>query len=151
MLGDTHHHLHVVLDQENGDAGPGDLGDQVVYLLGLDGVAAGCRLVEQKDARLERQSAGDLQALQRAIGERGGLPLGAARQTDALQQFGDRGVGTGGVGGVAAEVEWEPVDGLAIISSASGNGDTKISVRWKKDYGAPTAPEPEKPTEAEKK
>jgi translocation and assembly module TamB len=60
-------------------------------------------------------------------------------------------VGTGGSGGVAAEVEWEPVDGLAIISSATGNGDTKISVRWKKDYGAPTAPEPEKPAETEKK
>lgn len=59
-------------------------------------------------------------------------------------------VGTGGVGGVAAEVEWEPVDGLAIISSASGNGDTKISVRWKKDFGAPEAPA-EKPAEAEKK
>lgn len=59
-------------------------------------------------------------------------------------------VGTGGVGGVAAEVEWEPVDGLAIISSASGNGDTKISVRWKKDYGAPEAPA-EKPAETEKK
>ena len=60
-------------------------------------------------------------------------------------------VGTGGSGGVAAEVEWEPVDGLAIISSAAGNGDTKISVRWKKDYGAPTAPEAEKPVEAEQK
>ncbi len=59
-------------------------------------------------------------------------------------------VGTGGVGGVAAEVEWEPIDGLAIISSAAGNGDTKISVRWKKDYGAPEAPA-EKPAETEKK
>lgn len=51
-------------------------------------------------------------------------------------------VGTGGSGGVAAEVEWEPTDGLSIISSADGNGDTKISVRWKKDYGAPEAAKP---------
>jgi translocation and assembly module TamB len=43
-------------------------------------------------------------------------------------------VGAGGAGGAAAEVEWEPTDGLSIISSADGNGDTKIAVRWKKDY-----------------
>jgi translocation and assembly module TamB len=57
-------------------------------------------------------------------------------------------VGTGGSGGVGAEIEWEPTDGLSIISSADGNGDTKISVRWKKDYGAPEAAEP---SEEEKK
>lgn len=43
-------------------------------------------------------------------------------------------VGAGGAGGVGAEVEWEPTDGVSIISSADGNGDTKIAVRWKKDY-----------------
>jgi len=59
-------------------------------------------------------------------------------------------VGTGGSGGVAAEVEWEPTNGLSIISSADGNGDTKISVRWKKDYGAPEAAKPA-PDEADKK
>lgn len=58
-------------------------------------------------------------------------------------------VGTGGSGGVAAEVEWEPTDGLSITSSADGNGDTKISVRWKKDFGAPEAAET--PAEPEQK
>ena len=43
-------------------------------------------------------------------------------------------VGAGGEGGVGAEVEWEPRDNLSIISSAQGNGDTKIAVRWKNDY-----------------
>ncbi len=43
-------------------------------------------------------------------------------------------VGAGGAGGVGAEVEWEPTDSVSIISSADGNGDTKIAVRWKKDY-----------------
>ncbi len=43
-------------------------------------------------------------------------------------------VGAGGSGGVGAEVEWEPTDGLSISSSADGNGDTKLAVRWKKDY-----------------
>ncbi len=59
-------------------------------------------------------------------------------------------VGTGGSGGVGAEVEWEPLNGLSIISSAEGNGDTKISVRWKKDYGAPEVATPA-PDEDEKK
>ena len=43
-------------------------------------------------------------------------------------------IGAGGEGGVGAEVEWEPRDNLAITSSAQGNGDTKIAVRWKNDY-----------------
>ncbi|HOZ26194.1 MAG TPA: translocation/assembly module TamB domain-containing protein [Hyphomonadaceae bacterium] len=43
-------------------------------------------------------------------------------------------VGAGGQGGVGAEVEWEPAKEISIISSAQGNGDTKIAVRWKKDY-----------------
>ncbi len=43
-------------------------------------------------------------------------------------------VGAGGTGGVGAEVEWEPTDEVSIISSADGSGDTKIAVRWKKDY-----------------
>lgn len=43
-------------------------------------------------------------------------------------------VGAGGAGGVGAEVEWEPTDEVSVISSADGNGDTKIAVRWKKDY-----------------
>jgi len=43
-------------------------------------------------------------------------------------------VGAGGTGGVGAAVEWEPRKEISIISSAQGNGDTKIAVRWKKDY-----------------
>lgn len=43
-------------------------------------------------------------------------------------------IGAGGTGGVGAEVEWEPRKEVSIISSAQGNGDTKIAVRWKKDY-----------------
>jgi translocation and assembly module TamB len=43
-------------------------------------------------------------------------------------------VGAGGEGGVGAEVEWEPQKNLSVTSSAQGNGDTKIAIRWKKDY-----------------
>jgi len=58
-------------------------------------------------------------------------------------------VGTGGSGGVAAEVEWEPAKGLSIVSSAAASGDTKIAIRWKQDYGTPTPadtlPQPQQP------
>jgi translocation and assembly module TamB len=43
-------------------------------------------------------------------------------------------VGAGGQGGVGAEVEWEPQKNLSVTSSANGAGDTKIAIRWKKDY-----------------
>jgi translocation and assembly module TamB len=43
-------------------------------------------------------------------------------------------VGAGGTGGVGAQVEWEPKQNLSITSGAQANGDTRIAVRWKKDY-----------------
>ena len=68
-----------MLDEQDCDARFGDLGDQVVDLLGLDRVAAGGRLVEQQDARPERQSASDLEALEGAVGQRRSFLLGGAR------------------------------------------------------------------------
>jgi translocation and assembly module TamB len=43
-------------------------------------------------------------------------------------------VGAGGTGGVGAQVEWEPKPNLSVTSGAQANGDTRIAVRWKKDY-----------------
>jgi translocation and assembly module TamB len=43
-------------------------------------------------------------------------------------------VGAGGTGGVGAQVEWEPKQNLSVTSGAQANGDTRIAVRWKKDY-----------------
>ncbi len=43
-------------------------------------------------------------------------------------------VGAGGTGGFGAQVEWEPSKNLSITSGAQANGDTRIGVRWKKDY-----------------
>jgi translocation and assembly module TamB len=51
-------------------------------------------------------------------------------------------LGAGGVGGAGAEVEWEPRPGLSITSGAQANGDSRIGVRWKKDYGKPAQPSP---------
>ena len=86
VVRDAHDHLHVVLHEQDGDAGGGDLGDQVVDLLGLDGVAAGGGLVEEEDAGLERQRAGDLEPLQRAVGERARLLLGGVAEADAVEE-----------------------------------------------------------------
>ena len=93
VVRDAHDHLHVVLHEEDGGAGGGDLGDQVVDLLGLDGVAAGGRLVEEEDAGLERQRAGDLQALERAVGERARLLLGGVAEADAVEEAARLGLG----------------------------------------------------------
>jgi translocation and assembly module TamB len=55
-------------------------------------------------------------------------------------------LGAGEAGGAAAEVEWEPRPGLSITSGARANGDSRIGVRWKKDYGRPPAlPAPASP------
>ncbi|MBI1359234.1 MAG: hypothetical protein GC155_03005 [Alphaproteobacteria bacterium] len=43
-------------------------------------------------------------------------------------------VGAGGTGGFGAQVEWEPSKNLSVTSGAQANGDTRIGVRWKKDY-----------------
>lgn len=43
-------------------------------------------------------------------------------------------VGSGAEGGLGAEVEWEPREGLSINSSADETGDSRIAVRWKKNY-----------------
>ena len=93
VVRDAHDHLHVVLHQQDGGAGGGDLGDQVVDLLGLDGVAAGGGLVEEEDARLQRQRAGDLQPLQRAVGERARLLLGGVAEADAVEEAARLGLG----------------------------------------------------------
>ena len=67
-----------------------------------------------------------------AFGAEGGIATVSAGKYIAEDVYVQ--LGAGGTGGVGAEVEWEPTDEVSIISSADGNGDTKIAVRWKKDY-----------------
>ena len=40
----------------------------------------------------------------------------------------------GGRGGAAAQVEWRVRRNLSIISRLTGQGDTRLAVRWRKDY-----------------
>jgi translocation and assembly module TamB len=67
-----------------------------------------------------------------SIGASGGVAVVSAGKYIADDVYLE--VGAGGQGGVGAEVEWEPTDEVSVISSAQGNGDTKIRLRWKKDY-----------------
>ena len=80
-IGDFHHELHVVLDENDGDALVGDAPDQFVDLLGLDRVASRRRFVEQQHARLGCERARNLETLARAVGQRarGGIRDGGAQ------------------------------------------------------------------------
>ena len=86
-VGEVHHHLHVVLDQHHRDTGIGDLAHQMVDLDGFLGVEAGGRLVEEDQARLHGQGAGDFETLERAVGHAVGTGLGKLFETDEAHQL----------------------------------------------------------------
>ena len=77
-VGHAHHHLHVVLDQQHGDAERADAGQQLHEARGLGRVHAGHRLVEQQQLRLGGKRDRDLEQPQLAVGQRGRQLLGRA-------------------------------------------------------------------------
>ena len=46
----------------------------------------------------------------------------------------------GGRDGGSAQVEWRVRRNLSVVSRVSGAGDTRLSVRWKQDYGRKAKP-----------
>jgi hypothetical protein len=68
-VADAHHHVHVVLDEDHGDAVVADLADDGHQLLDVGRGQAGGRLVEQQQLRVERQRARDLQQALLAVGQ----------------------------------------------------------------------------------
>ena len=58
-VADAHHHIHVVLDQDDGDAVIADLADDLHQLFDVGRRQASSGLVEQQELRVERQSAGN--------------------------------------------------------------------------------------------
>src|SRR5262249_29297908 len=71
-VGDAHHHVHVVFDQEDGDALRADARKQSHEALRFDRVHAGYRFIEQKQARLGSERDGELQEPELAVRKRRG-------------------------------------------------------------------------------
>ena len=80
LLGDAHDQFDVVLDEKHGDPGGADVADPLDQIGALGGVHAGRRLVEQQQARLGGQSAGDLHQTLRPVGKAGGGQVGLVCQ-----------------------------------------------------------------------
>ena len=84
-VADAHDELDVVLDEEDGDAGVADAADALDQVLPLGRVHAGGGLVEQQQARLGGQGAGDLHQPLLPVGQTGGRHVRRAVQADEPQ------------------------------------------------------------------
>lgn len=82
-----------MLDDEDGDALVADGEDQFLGGLGLLGVHARGGLVQEEQARLAGQGAGDLQLALLAVGEVAGEVVALVGETGELQEFHRRLVG----------------------------------------------------------
>ena len=71
-----------MLDQQDGDAAIADAADQLHEGVGLRGVHAGDRLVEQQHRRLGRQRERHADETLLAVGQRAGEIVGAAFEAD---------------------------------------------------------------------
>ena len=82
--GQLHHHLHVVLDDQDGQI-LGDAAHQLHGVVGLGGAHAGGRLVEAQQLRLGGERDADLEIALLAVREIGGKLVGLVEQADRLQ------------------------------------------------------------------
>ena len=88
LVGDVHHHAHVVLDQDDGDAALlVHVEDVARHVLLLVLVHAAHGLVEQQDLGLQRQRAAELDALAQAVGQRRGRLLAQVLQLQELDDL----------------------------------------------------------------
>ena len=86
VIGDVHHDLHVVLDQQHGDPQlAAHVLHQLAQLLGLLWVHARGGLVEQDELRVRAEGARDLQATLRAVRQVASGVVGACRQVDTIE------------------------------------------------------------------
>ena len=85
VVGDLHHHAHVMLDQEDrGAVFATDELQEIVELGRFTRVEACCRLVEAKKVRIGAHRACDLEAALRAIGKVAGRIVCTVDQIDPL-------------------------------------------------------------------
>ena len=86
VVGNLHHHRHVVLDQQDRDVVFVADGEQELVELGaLARIEAGGRLVEAEQHRIGAHGAGDLEPALRAVGQLAGRIVGALDQADAVE------------------------------------------------------------------
>ena len=72
LVGDAHHQLHVVLDEQHGEPVPiAEVADRVAELVDLGVGEPGRRLVEQQQRGLGRHRPGELDPLERAVRQAG--------------------------------------------------------------------------------
>ena len=83
-LRQLHDHLHVVLDDQDGQV-LGDAAHQRHGVVGLGRAHAGGRLVEAQQLRLGRERDADLEIALLAVREVGGELVGLAAQADRFQ------------------------------------------------------------------
>ena len=83
---DLHHEVHVVLDQEHGDAPVTDAPDQAVDHLDLLAVEPRRGLVEEKEPRADGEGAGDLEHALLPVRQGGGDRLRLLPEPDLAQQ-----------------------------------------------------------------
>ncbi len=64
-----HHHVHVMLDQQDRHAGRPNASDQIDQSLALGAIEAGGRFVEQQQFRLRDDGTCDLDKALRSVGQ----------------------------------------------------------------------------------
>ena len=84
-VGELHHHLHVVLDDQDGEV-LADAPHQLHGLVGLGRAHAGGRFVEAQKLRLGRERDADLEIALLAVRQIGGQFLGLAEQADGVKR-----------------------------------------------------------------
>ena len=86
LRGDVEHHVHVVLDQENRDAGI-EFHEELGHLGGFARRQAGGRLVEQQDVRIAGKAEHDFELALLAVGEIAHFDILAVEEPHLLEQM----------------------------------------------------------------
>jgi hypothetical protein len=85
-VGDAHDHPDVVLHEQDGEPPVAEIPDERHQRVCLPGAHAGRRLVEEEDARLDREGAGQLEPLLVAVGEIPGELVAPVPEAHAVEE-----------------------------------------------------------------
>ena len=125
VVREGHDEVELVLDQEDRQALAAQRGDLLEHLARLDRVHAGGRLVEEEQARPEREGAADLGPAPVRIRERVGVLL-AARQ-EALAEARELGLDGGARRASSARTARERISATAVSASSAAQRSRRVS------------------------